>query len=130
MKDTGFTNMEEIRQIVPKPLSQLFDLGGLELVLEMLELFSRHAKQSFSKTETYINEGNYANVSRELHSVKSSLGNVGAEGMNEVVKEMEALILNGETSELMDKLFLLQQALPDVESALEKYAHEMKSDES
>jgi len=113
-------------RITKKQLRQIFNLGGKELVLEMLELFNQHVTQSFANSAKHIKEDNLTAVASELHSVKSSLGNVGAIGMFEFVREMEELISNGDTFELKDKLILLQQNLSELKLALQKYSLEME----
>lgn len=73
----------------PKILERLRRLGGNELVLKMIDLFSSHAQSVLTQALTAFSAGDLEALERAAHSIKSSAGNVGALEVRHLAEQIE-----------------------------------------
>ncbi len=65
-------------------LAELRDLGGDELVAELIDIFASHAPGLVSSARAGYQSGDAAAVSAALHSLKSSSAQLGAARVSEL----------------------------------------------
>jgi HPt (histidine-containing phosphotransfer) domain-containing protein len=76
-------------RIDPVAMERLRRLGGEELVLRMIHLFTAYAAPLVDQAEKDLREGNFDGIERAGHSLKSSAGNVGATDLGRIAAEIE-----------------------------------------
>lgn len=105
-------------RIDPVAIERLRRLGGGELVLRMIHLFTAHAASLVDQAEKDLQQGNFDGMERAGHSLKSSAGNVGATEMSRIAAEIEQVAL-GKNKDLLEKL------VPELRLAFDQAVQEL-----
>lgn len=72
-----------------RTLDRLRRLGGNELVLKMIDLFSLHVESVIAQGFAAFDSGDLDGLERAAHSIKSSAGNLGAMEVRHLAEEIE-----------------------------------------
>ena len=99
-----------LQAVDTKALERLRQLGGNELVLKMIDLFSSHAQSIVTQALAAFNAGDLEGVERAAHSIKSSAGNVGAVEVRQLAERIEEAAHMGDTSILQGLVTGLEHA--------------------
>jgi HPt (histidine-containing phosphotransfer) domain-containing protein len=70
-------------------LAEFQDLGGREFVAEMIQLLKEQTPKQLSEIECAFDNGDLATAQRHAHSMKSTFGNFGAKGCQNLAIEMD-----------------------------------------
>ena len=93
------------RQIL-RNISLLQQPGQPDIVKYVVEIFLKDTPRLISKLESAITEGNYEELRRNAHALKSSSAHIGAGKISEYAKELE---LHGKNQDMNEVAHLLQR---------------------
>jgi HPt (histidine-containing phosphotransfer) domain-containing protein len=102
------TNSEAI--IEADVLQKLRQLGGEELLAEMISLFISHAESMVAQAVKGVEAGSFNVVRQAAHSITSSSGNLGAYQLQALAGQIERLAESHNSEELKPLLVKLQDA--------------------
>jgi HPt (histidine-containing phosphotransfer) domain-containing protein len=91
-------------------LEKLRQLGGDELLSEMVALFISHAESVIAEAVKGYEAGSFAMVGQAAHSLNSSAGNLGAYQLQALAGRMEHLAESHNSDEIKHLLAKLQDA--------------------
>ena len=92
-----------------------------ELIRELIEVFSEDAIEACGRLQGLLQAGDTATLSREAHRLKSGAANLGAVGMTELCKELEAVAGRDEAEATAKRVHQLVQEVPRAIAGLESY---------
>ncbi len=85
-------------------LAQFADLGGIEFVQEMTDLFSVESDKHIATMEKSLATSDWATFGRIAHTLKSSFANYGARRMQRLAQMMESETAAGNTTDMRQHL--------------------------
>ena len=85
-------------------LDQVLRLGGIELLLRLTEMFHDTILERLAASDQALTDGEFNDLHRELHSIRSSAGNLGAEVLSDACLDVEKAIKDGGELEWADRL--------------------------
>lgn len=88
MTGTGRAELQDLNEDV---IDKLRTIGGEKFVAEMFDLFLKHVPGKVAAAVAGAAAGNFVEVKAAVHSVKSSAGNIGAEQVLDIARQIEAL---------------------------------------
>ncbi|MBL8795062.1 MAG: Hpt domain-containing protein [Planctomycetia bacterium] len=100
--------------------ANLTDLGGEELLAEMIDLFREQAPLKLHEARTALAMGDLHTVNRATHSLKSSAANLGAERLRMLAARVERLSADGLAADLPRLLDEMERIYPLVQARLEQ----------
>jgi CheY-like chemotaxis protein/HPt (histidine-containing phosphotransfer) domain-containing protein len=100
-------------------LDRLRRLGGDEFVGNMIALFLDYAQTKLADAQRASLAGDYAEVAKAVHAIKSSAGNVGANRVQEIAALLEEAASGPQPGELNRLLRELEAAQAEVKPRLE-----------
>jgi two-component system sensor histidine kinase/response regulator len=89
-------------------LTRLNDLGGSDLIVKMVELFSEHAPKRLQAASEGLEKGDCNAIERAVHSLKSSAANLGATSLQNLASQIEALALQNDIAAIAPLISELQ----------------------
>lgn len=101
-------------------MDRLRRLGGKELTVKMIGLFSAHVQAVLGQAHASFNSNDIEGVERAAHSIKSSAGNVGATILRELAEEAEQAAHDGNAAVLQGLLTDLEEAFDHAKAKLEE----------
>jgi len=75
-------------------LERLIKLGGVELLNQMIDLFSETVPELLEKAKEAFEADDLKTVERSMHSLKSTAANLGAMQLHSISEEMEYLAVD------------------------------------
>jgi len=99
-------------------LTRLNDLGGSDLIVKMIELFSEHAPKRLQAALEGAEKGDCTAVERAVHSLKSSAANLGALSLQQLASQIEALALQNDMAAITPLISELQSLFEAVQAEL------------
>ena len=134
MKDSshrvaGAANARDV--IDMQVIEDLRELGGSEdprLVQELIDLFLEDAPRRFDELARGSRAGDFELLERAAHTLKSSSANVGARGLSELCRKIEACARHRSTQGLEDLVRSSSELLTRVQDVLRKLAGDASSD--
>jgi len=100
-------------------LAKLSRLGGACFVTEMIDLFLEHSPKRLDEALRGEAAGNLAAIENSMHSLKSSAGNLGADTVQHLAEQIEALAHEARGDEISPLLRLLEIAYTRIRGRLE-----------
>jgi two-component system sensor histidine kinase/response regulator len=100
-------------------LENLRELGGSEMVSELVEMFFEDASSSLSALREAVEGGDVHSVERIAHTLKGSSGNMGAKRMAGLWSELEEVGASGDLSGVPELLEQLEEEFGRVRPVLE-----------
>jgi HPt (histidine-containing phosphotransfer) domain-containing protein len=107
----------------PAALRSLERAGGPELVKQMIRLFLENLPRRVAGALAGARGGNWTEVQRAGHSLKSSAGYLGLRDLAERAAAVEDLAAQGRGSDLRPLLNDLSEALPALQAHLTNLLH-------
>jgi HPt (histidine-containing phosphotransfer) domain-containing protein len=104
--------------IEPEVLEKLRQLGGDELLSEMVALFTSHAESMIGKAVRGYEIGEPKMLRHAAHSLKSSAGNLGAVRLQALAEKIEILMDSSDLRSIRPALAELQDAYAAAKSRL------------
>jgi len=90
--------------ITLEALDQVTDLGGIELLNKLIEMFHDTILERLAAADEAISDNRLDDLHREFHSIRSSAGNLGAQKLSDACLESESAIKEGRELPWADKL--------------------------
>jgi HPt (histidine-containing phosphotransfer) domain-containing protein len=103
----------------PAALERLRELGGEPLVQKLIDLFLENTPKRIQTAIEGERSGAWREVERAAHSIKSSLANLGFEGVRALALELEEAAERKDAETVGPLLGELQAVLPVVLGALQ-----------
>jgi HPt (histidine-containing phosphotransfer) domain-containing protein len=101
--------MEELPLVDLAQMERLNDWGGPDLQKKMVDLFLSHAQERLDQIKEGISSGDRVKAETGAHTLKSSAGNVGAQRVQALAQNAEALAEAGSLEEVEALLPTLQE---------------------
>jgi HPt (histidine-containing phosphotransfer) domain-containing protein len=117
MKD-GRTAMEV--NLDPAALERLRELGGEALLSKMIDLFLENTPKRIQAALEGERTGNWHEVERAAHSIKSSAANLGLGGLRSLADQVEGLACVQEVGPLVPLLHELEALYPAIRARLQE----------
>ncbi|HXX93164.1 MAG TPA: Hpt domain-containing protein [Planctomycetota bacterium] len=96
----------------PAALDRLRELGGVALLSKMIDLFLENTPKRIQAALEGERTGNWHEVERAAHSIKSSAANLGLAGLRSLAQQVEALAEVEESGPLLPLLQELEACYP------------------
>ncbi|MDQ3316661.1 MAG: response regulator, partial [Actinomycetota bacterium] len=103
----------------PEVLASLRDLGDVELLTELAEMFFGDASSRLGELREAVEAGDAAGVERVAHTLKGSSGNMGATRMSAICAELQDVGVSGDLARAPGLLERLEEEFGRVRPALE-----------
>ena len=103
-----------------KTLERLRRLGGNELVVKMIDLFSSHAQSVLTQALAAFEAEDLEALERAAHSIKSSAGNVGAIEVRHLAEQIEEAAHAGNRAVLQQLTTGLAEAFDEAKTRLDE----------
>lgn len=100
-------------------IESLRELGGSELVVELVEIFLDDLPPRIAALREALEEGDAEAVARCAHTLRGSCANMGALRMNQLASELEGAGGSGDLSKVLPLLEQLEEETEHVRVALE-----------
>ena len=99
---TGLDTARLERELCPDPvaLDRLRSLGGAGLLQKMIGLFLEHTPKRLRAATEGEKSGDWYQVERAAHSLKSSAGHLGLTGIQSLARDVEGLAERGQSAGL------------------------------
>ncbi len=101
-------------------LTRLEKLGGEQLLNKMIDIFLERSPQRLDDACLGGRVGDLESISRAVHSLKSSAGNVGATEVRDLAQRIETMAENGEKDIVLPLLTQLSVSLDNASSWLRR----------
>ncbi|HKS05325.1 MAG TPA: Hpt domain-containing protein [Gemmatimonadaceae bacterium] len=111
-------NSTAMRAIDESAIARLRRFGGAKLISAMVTAFLKDAPMRLATARHHADAGDAAGVRRELHSLRSSAGQLGALAMQELCAAGEELAANGFTPTLIETVRNVTREFDVVEEEL------------
>lgn len=111
--------MSDSSNLDPAAMQRLQRLGGDGFTGKMIELFLGYAVEKLTDARRELETGTLVGVSKAVHPLKSSSGNVGARRMQELTLRIEEAAGAGRREEVAALLAELDAAFAAVKPELE-----------
>ena len=115
--------------VFPDALRQLVECGDAELVKELFGIFQTDTALRLVVLQRAAAAGDYGTVRLEAHTIKGSAGQVGADRMADLCRQVELEARKGPSCELSHLLSRLLQSFQEVCGVLEAQ-HEFSGERS
>lgn len=99
-------------------LESLVELGGPDLLKELIELFCTDAPSQMADLADAVSQGDASRVASVAHSLKSSCANLGAMRLAELTKELETAGRSGAIESAAEVIEVSKTELDRVTEAL------------
>lgn len=83
--------MSQLKSINIEVIETLKSLGGIDLLIELNEVFIRSSQEIINDIQTAIKTNNSNLLQEKSHSLKSSSGNMGAFHLSEICLKLEKM---------------------------------------
>jgi HPt (histidine-containing phosphotransfer) domain-containing protein len=103
----------------PEVLASLRDLGDVELLTELAEMFFGDVSSRLGELREAVEAGDAAGVERVAHTLKGSSGNIGATRMSAICAELQDVGVSGDLARAPGLLERLEEEFGRVRPALE-----------
>lgn len=97
--------------------------GNAELYERLLKLFLKSQSSNGLGIGEALQRGDLDAAGMLVHSLKSSAGTIGAEGLQQVAAELEAAIKSGDAAQWQVKLAAFERIFEDVMAGLRIYVY-------
>lgn len=111
--------MDAAKTLDPAALERLRKLGGDKFAGDMIALFLSYGGQKVAEAEAAGQAGDLTGVARALHALKSSAGNVGAVGVQQLAAHAEQAAQSALGDAVAADLAALARAFADLRRPLE-----------
>ncbi|MBI1387263.1 MAG: hypothetical protein GC154_02295 [bacterium] len=105
-------------------ITRIEQVGGAELVVKMIHLFSANAPDKLNKAKEARESGDLKALSEAAHSIKSSSGNFGASDLFKKAELVERLAREQNQAEAYQELDVLERVLIQTLAALNEVLSE------
>lgn len=105
----------------PAALKGLHQLGGQTLVEQMIRLFLENTPKRIATALEAVKTGNWLELERAAHSMKSSAAHLGVVGLQERAGQIEALAVRHETRDLLPLIQDVAAAFPSIRDHFQKH---------
>lgn len=114
-----FIKIEPPKDIEPKFLRRLEELGGTKLVSELIKMYLERGNQLLETICNGIDTQDYSSVKGAAHSLISSAGNLGGHKVSDLAKSMENAAIDAESDAMIN-------LRPDLETAQAEFQTYLK----
>jgi len=104
----------------PEALERLRTLGGPTLLAKMIDLFLENTPKRLAAAGAGESSGNWYEVERAAHSLKSSAANLGLTGLQSLAREVEEFAERRQADRVGPLLRELEALFPAVKARLER----------
>ena len=104
----------------PMAIGRLRTLGGEGLLSKMIDLFLEHSPRRIQAAHEGRKAGNWYEVERAAHSMKSSAANLGLTGLQGLAREIEELSIHQEAGRVDPLLGEIESIFPAIRVRLEE----------
>ena len=111
--------MNETTALDSAALERLCRLGGDSFASEMIQLFLSYSQQKIAEAREAQASGNAGALSKAVHPIKSSAGNVGSRRVQELATQIEKLANEGQCETLAGLVKDLEEAFAAAKRELE-----------
>lgn len=101
------------------------DLGGGEILADLIDIFLEEAPKHLETMERALEEDAPDDLRIAAHTLKSSAGQLGAKGLAEQAKDLEAIGEGGDISGAADEVQEARSTFDSVREELEAYRQEL-----
>jgi two-component system, sensor histidine kinase and response regulator len=101
----------------PAAIGRLVKAGGPNLARQMVRLFLESTPVRIAGASAAARLGNWSEVERAFHSMKSSAGYLGLAGLAEQAARIEQLASGGRAEDLAPLLQEMSASLPAIQTA-------------
>ena len=101
-------------------VEKLRKLGGDEFVRRMIDMFFDYAPKRVAAARAGEQAGDLAAIAKAVHPLKSSAGQIGARGMQELCSQLEKLAMDNQAGPIPPLLDQLEAALAQIRPLLEQ----------
>jgi HPt (histidine-containing phosphotransfer) domain-containing protein len=112
--------MADTPDVNPAALERLKSIGGVRLLVNMIELFVQHAPARVAAASQAARAADLDALSGAVHSLKSSAGNLGACAVQDLAERLERAATEGRAAEIPALIEDLERALPRALARLEE----------
>jgi HPt (histidine-containing phosphotransfer) domain-containing protein len=109
-------------KIDPAAIEQVLSLGGQSLLARLVAIFMDVGPTRLTAAKAALEGGDLKAVHRELHSIRSSAGNLGCIGVSSGCLAMEYPILNDETADFASLMIVLDSEMTIAQAELQELA--------
>jgi len=110
--------------IDPTVVAGLRELGGDDILTELVEMFLDDTKPRLATLEKAVEAGDASTVEQVAHALKGSAGYMGARLMSELAAGLQDVGASGDLSEAAERLEKLEAEFARVQLALSALAHD------
>ena len=119
--------MAELKDLNEDVLEKLRKIGGEKFVNEMFRLFLEHVPGKIAAVVAAASAGDFAVVGAAVHSVKSSAGNIGAEQVFDIARQIEMLKPSEVDKSLAPMIIELEDAFSILHKKIDLMREETKA---
>ncbi len=101
-------------------LEKLRTLGGVALLTQMIDLFLENTPKRIAAAQGGEKSGNWYEVERAAHSLKSSAANLGLTDLQSLAREIEDLAERRQSEKVIPLLHELESRFPAIKLRLEE----------
>jgi HPt (histidine-containing phosphotransfer) domain-containing protein len=112
--------MENLPLVDLAQMERLSEWGGPDLQKKMVELFLTHAGERLDQIRNGVSTGDSIKAETGAHTLKSSAGNVGAQRVQALARDAEALAESGSMADLEAMLPQLEEEFQAACGALQQ----------
>lgn len=103
----------------PAAIARLHKIGGEDLVRQMTQLFLQNANRRLTAAREGFTRGDYEEIAKSMHALKSSAGNIGASRLGQMAIRAESMAEARIPDALADLLDQMDAEFEQVSKALE-----------
>ncbi len=108
------------RSIDPAAIEQVLSLGGRALLVRLIGIFKEVGADRLADAQAALESDDLEAVHRELHSIRSSSGNLGCTALSDACLMIEHPILNDETADFSALMQVVSEEMANAQAALRK----------
>ena len=112
--------MEDLPLVDLSQIERLHEWGGPDLQKKMVDLFLTHAQERLDQIREGVTTGDAVKAETGAHTLKSSAGNVGAQRVQVLARDAEALAEAGSMGDVEAMLPTLQEEFDAACTALKE----------
>lgn len=103
----------------PAVIERLHQIGGDDLVNQMIQLFLQNASQRITTAGHAVGEHNFELISKSMRALNSSAGDIGAERLEQIAMQAESLADEHAVEQITALLHQIESEFQQVRIALE-----------
>ena len=111
--------MKSVKTIDKTALVNLYNIGGKDFLLRMIDNFITQAPKRIQSTRKSLETGDLKSIHLIAHSLKASSANLGASKVQEIAERLEEMASIGLRDHIGDGLDVLENVLEEAIQSLQ-----------